>query len=114
MKAKIILLAAKQNTILRGHPWIFPKAIAHHKGELVTGHLVDIHTSEGELIGVGVYNEYSLYRVRVLALANEALDSNNYKSLIAHRLQQAKKIRDGLLLPNPNTTAYRLFNSEAD
>jgi 23S rRNA (cytosine1962-C5)-methyltransferase len=114
MKAKVILLAAKQNTVLRGHPWIFPKAIAHHTGKLITGHLVDIYTAEGELLGVGVYNEHSLYRVRVLALASEAVDLNNFKSLIAHRLQQAKKVRECIDLPNKKNTAYRLFNSEAD
>ncbi|MCL9685847.1 class I SAM-dependent rRNA methyltransferase [Legionella maioricensis] len=113
MNAKVILHAAKQNTVLRGHPWIFPKAIARHLGKLVTGHLVDILTAEGELIGVGVYNEHSLYRVRVLALASESVDSN-YHSLIAHRLEQAKKVRECLNLPNQQTTAYRLFNSEAD
>lgn len=114
MNAKVILLAAKQNTVLRGHPWIFPKAIAHHKGKLITGQLVEIFTAEDELVGVGVYNEHSLYRVRVLALRAEGIDSSNYKSLITHRLQQASKVRDCLNLPNQNTTAYRLFNSEAD
>lgn len=114
MKAKITLLAAKQNTVLRGHPWIFPKAISRTDGKLITGHLVDIHGAEGELIGVGVYNEHSLYRVRVLALANEQLDMNNFKTLILHRLHQAKQVRDCLNLPNEHTTAYRLFNSEAD
>ncbi len=114
MNAKVILHAAKQNTVLRGHPWIFPKAIARHSGKLVTGHLVDILTAEGEHAGVGVYNEHSLYRVRVLALASEPVDISNYRSLITHRLQQAKKVRECLNLPNQNTTAYRLFNSEAD
>ncbi len=114
MKAKVILLAAKQNTVLRGHPWIFPKAIARYTGKPITGHLVDIHTNEGELIGIGVYNEHSLYRVRVLGLASEPIESNDYKPLIRHRLQQAKKVRECLLLPSQTTTAYRLFNSEAD
>lgn len=114
MNAKVILLAAKQNTVLRGHPWIFPKAIARIKGKPVTGHLVDIYSEEDEPIGVGAYNEHSLYRVRVLALASEALDSKDYRSIIAHRLQQAKLVRECLNLPNDETTAYRLFNSEAD
>ncbi len=114
MKAKIFLVAAKQNTVLRGHPWIFPKAIARSSGKLITGHPVDIYGAEGELIGVGVYNEHSLYRVRVLALANEQFNQNDIKSLITHRLQQAKSVRDCLNLPNEKTTAYRAFNSETD
>ncbi|MCW8399960.1 class I SAM-dependent rRNA methyltransferase [Legionella sp. PATHC038] len=114
MNAKVILLKAKQNTVLRGHPWIFPKAIAKTHGKLVTGHLVDIYNADDELIGFGVYNEHSLYRVRVLALANESIDKSNLHSLIAHRLMQAKQVRECLNLPNEETTAYRLFNSEAD
>ncbi|MCW8471831.1 class I SAM-dependent rRNA methyltransferase [Fluoribacter gormanii] len=114
MNAKVILLAAKQNTVLRGHPWIFPKAIARTHGKLVTGHLIDIYNSDEKLIGVGVYNEHSLYRVRVLALTNESIDMSNLHALISHRLNQAKQVRECLNLPNEKTTAYRLFNSEAD
>lgn len=114
MNAKVILLAAKQNTVLRGHPWIFPKAIAKTHGKLVTGHLIYIYNADEELIGVGVYNEHSLYRVRVLALANESLDIRNLHALMTHRLSQAKQVRKCLNLPNKETTAYRLFNSEAD
>lgn len=114
MKAKVILLAAKQNTLLRGHPWVFPKAIVRSNGLLVTGQLVDVYSEEGPFLAVGAYNEHSLYRVRVLALASEPFEINNYKSLITYRLHQANLVRKLLNLPNDNTTAYRVFNSEAD
>ncbi|KTD57447.1 SAM-dependent methyltransferase [Legionella santicrucis] len=114
MNAKITLLAAKQNTVLRGHPWIFPKAIAKADGKLVTGHLVNIYNADEELIGVGVFNEHSLYRVRVLALTSESIDTSHLSALIAARLRQAMLVRGCLNLPNAETTAYRLFNSEAD
>lgn len=114
MRAKVILLAAKQNTVLRGHPWIFPKAIARTQGNLITGELVDIYNEQNALIGVGAYNQHSLYRVRVLVLANEQLDMSSYKRIITPRLHQAYQLREALDLPNQETTAYRLFNSEAD
>lgn len=114
MNAKVILLAAKQSTVLRGHPWIFPKAIARTSGKLITGNLVDIYNADEELIGVGAYNEHSLYRVRVLALTNENIDRTNFYTLITHRLKQAHLVRQCLNLPNEQTTAYRFFNSEAD
>ncbi|MDR3501360.1 MAG: class I SAM-dependent rRNA methyltransferase [Legionella sp.] len=114
MNAKVILLAAKQSTILRGHPWIFPKAIARTSGKLITGNLVDIYNADDELIGVGAYNEHSLYRVRVLALTNENIDRSSFYTLITHRLKQAHLVRQSLNLPNEQTTAYRFFNSEAD
>lgn len=114
MRAKVILLAAKQNTVLRGHPWIFPKAIAKTHGKLVTGELVDIYSEHNELIGVGAYNQHSLYRVRVLALASEQIDTSSFQTIISHRLKQAYQVRSCLNLPNQETTAYRFFNSEAD
>ena len=114
MRAKVILHESKKNTVLRGHPWIFPKAIARTLGTLVTGHLVDIYDEKNELLGVGAYNEHSLYRVRVLALANESIDTSAYNFLVDHRLMQAHRVRQCLNLPNEQTTAYRIFNSEAD
>lgn len=114
MNAKIILTATKQHTVLRGHPWIFPKAIARTQGTLNTGALVTVCNEQGELLGVGAYNEYSLYRVRVLALTSESIDSSSYVALIRARLQQALLVRSCLNLPNEHTSAYRLFNSEAD
>ncbi|WED44545.1 class I SAM-dependent rRNA methyltransferase [Legionella cardiaca] len=114
MNAIVYLHKAKENTIKRGHPWIFPKAIIKTSGKLITGQLVDIFSSEGEQLGVGVYNEHSLYRVRVLALAWENIDKSSISTIAKHRLMQALAIRKNLNLPNERTNAYRLFNSEAD
>ena len=41
MKATVYLQKAKQGAVRRGHPWIFPKAIARQAGNVVTGELVD-------------------------------------------------------------------------
>lgn len=114
MRAKVILLKAKQNTVLKGHPWVFPKAISQTSGKLTTGELVDIYSEDKELLGVGAYNQHSLYRVRVLALVNEQMNTSSYESIITARLEQAYQIRQCLNLPNEKTSAYRLFNSEAD
>ncbi|KTC93106.1 MULTISPECIES: class I SAM-dependent rRNA methyltransferase [Legionella] len=114
MKAAVYLHKTKQNAVRRGHPWIFPKAITKTSGKLVTGALVDIFDAEGTLLGVGVFNEHSLYRVRVLALQHETMVSKPLSTIVAHRLNQALRIRQALNLPNESTTAYRLFNSEAD
>lgn len=114
MRAKVILDSGKLATMLRGHPWVFPKAIARTEGALVTGQLVELFDQEGQLLGVGAYNEHSLYRVRVLVLASEGMDLFDIRSLVVQRLEQALRVRQALQLPNEHTTAYRLFNSEAD
>lgn len=114
MHAAVYLQSSKQGPIRRGHPWIFPKAIQRLTGNPKTGDLVSILTDDNVLFGTGVYNEHSLYRVRVLALATEQLDHMSLPSIITHRLTQSFMLRRSLNLPNPTTTAYRLFNSEGD
>ncbi len=114
MKAAVYLHKNKLNAVQRGHPWIFPKAISKTMGKLVTGELVKLFDAEEKPLGVGIYNEHSLYRVRVVALQNEAIDTSSMSSIITQRLEQALMIRQALQLPNESTTAYRLFNSEAD
>ena len=114
MRSAVYLQQSKQNTVLRGHPWIFPKAIAGTKGKLVTGELVDVYGAGHELLAVGVFNEHSLYRVRVLALAWELMPEVSIASLVTMRLKQALSLRRALNLPNEQTTAFRVFNSEAD
>ena len=114
MKAAVYLQKTKQNAIRRGHPWVFPKAINKINGKVLTGGLVDVYDAEGKPLGTGVYNEHSLYRVRVLTQSWENIDTASIAPIIAHRLKQALSLRKTLNLPNDQTTAYRLFNSEAD
>lgn len=114
MKAAVYLDKVKQNAVLRGHPWIFPKAISKIKGRPTAGELVDIFSSENELLGFGVFNEHSLYRVRVLWLCSEKKAELDLKDIIDRRIRQALSVRQCLNLPNEQTSAYRLFNSEAD
>lgn len=114
MKAAVYLDKVKQNSVRRGHPWIFPKAISKMKGKPSTGELLEIYSAENELLGFGVYNEHSLYRVRVLHLSSEKVESMTLEDIVNRRIKQALSVRHCLNLPNEQTTAYRLFNSEAD
>ncbi|KTC75182.1 SAM-dependent methyltransferase [Legionella birminghamensis] len=115
MRPSVHLIESKQASVLRGHPWIFPKAIAKTKGRLITGELVDVVSHEGETICTGVFNEHSLYRVRVLAYRGEFDDEKLcFADIIKRRLQQAWQVRNALNLPNASTNAFRLCNSEGD
>jgi len=114
MIAIVYLHQAKQNAVRRGHPWIFPKAITKSSGKLVTGELVEVRSHENERLGVGVYNEHSLYRVRILAQVWEITGEISIAELVSRRLQQAWQLRQTLNLPNEHTNAFRLLNSEAD
>lgn len=112
MRPTITLHPEKEAPVLRGHPWIYPQAILRQSA-CQTGDLVDVVTTNKEIIATGVYNEHSLYRVRVLARACETpIDA--LESILQYRIQDAIALRQRMCLPNEKTTAYRLFNSEAD
>lgn len=69
----------------------------------------------GGLIGWGVYNPHSMYRVRLLATDEPSLlDHRDVSNLLHHRLQEAADLRRACGLPSDGTTAYRLVNSEGD
>ncbi len=114
MRAEVYLQKAKQGAVRRGHPWVFPKAIMRHKGDLITGQLVDVFSFEGERLGTGVYNEHSLYRVRLLAYVFESINTSSIMDIVQYRLRQALGLRASIKLPNQATNAYRLCNSEGD
>lgn len=106
----IYLKISKNQYLLNQHPWIYPKAI-HQKKACKTGSLVKILDINGQYIATGVYNEHSLYCVRVLSF-DEKL--TNIEAIIKDKILKAKQLRDLLNLPNQSTNAYRLCNSEAD
>lgn len=103
--------SGKGNTSL-SHPWIYPKRIDKIVNA-ATGDLVKIHTSDGLFKGYGIFNEHSLYRVRILWL--DSVESPiSLQDIVQKRLNAAQELRTFLDLPNEKTNAYRLFNSESD
>ena len=113
MNSAVFLHSSKQGAVRRGHPWIFPKAILRQTA-VVTGELAAVFGEKGEPLGVGIYNEHSLYRVRMLALDFESVDKTSIASLVSYRLNQAVLLRQNVNLPSESTNAFRMFNSEGD
>ncbi len=110
----VVLHAKKVKPIWCGHPWVFPKAIATMDGKPQPGDLIQVLDPQQQLIGVGVWNPHSLYRVRMLAYAYESFVQEDLSGIIEQRLRQAQQLRALMQLPNSMTTAYRLCNSEGD
>ena len=112
IKSKIIIKTEKVAFIQHGHPWVFPKAIQQQEN-YITADLVAVESKEHGFLGIGVYNDHSLYRVRMLTRAHENIQPN-FKDIIFKRLQDAIYLREKLNLPNQDTSAFRMFNSEGD
>ncbi len=96
-----------------GNPLVYPKAI-ENEGELKLGDWVSVNDAKQIPIAYGFYNPYSLYRVRLIAWANEGEQFAELKFALKARIQEAISLRLSLNLPNESTNAYRLINSEGD
>ena len=99
-----------------GHPLVFSGAVDKVLGDPEPGAIVDVVDGKDGLVGWGVFNPHSMYRVRLLATPEEPalIAHRDLRKLISHRLEAALKLRAALSLPSPETTAYRLINSEGD
>jgi 23S rRNA (cytosine1962-C5)-methyltransferase len=105
-----------------------PRSIQTVKvGDLVRVAVQDEKQGKDLLIGWGVYNEKSLYKIRILChrflqptlfatLADAELTNDERLVLIlTHQIQRAYDLRRHILnLPNASTDTYRLIHGEGD
>jgi 23S rRNA (cytosine1962-C5)-methyltransferase len=105
-----MLKAGRAKPVWHGHPWIYSEAIARTEGEPGPGAVVDVVDQSARLIGRGFFNPRSQIRVRMMTRRDEPVDDG----LLAKRIASARGLRRRLGLPNEETTAYRLVNSEGD
>ena len=68
----------------------------------------------GNVLGRGVFNPYSQYRVRMLARSHDPAFSQSFDELLFTRISQAGLLRQAVGLPSAHTTVYRLINGEGD
>jgi 23S rRNA G2069 N7-methylase RlmK/C1962 C5-methylase RlmI len=148
---KVVCKRTRQSRSFReGNPLVFSGAIAYtqstEKEELPLGCLVSVHVQmdkegkkEGreyphmttevgdntQLIGWGVYNPHSMYRVRILChatnypslmkfLANYKEEGEVLRSILETLLKSSLATRRALNLPSSDTDTYRLVNGEGD
>lgn len=99
-----------------GNPLVFSGALTadHEKMGISAGELVNVHDANGQLVGVGAFNPFSSYRVRLFVRATDNLAVYTLSAILAYRIEQAIQLRSWLNLPNQETDCYRLINSEGD
>lgn len=110
----VLVSKGKERIFEQGDPLVFNGAISRTIGKPALGDEVLVKDFEGNLLGRGLYNPYSMYRVRVIALKADKLIDAPLSALIKHRIEQAVLSRAAMFLPRDNTDVYRLVNSEGD
>ncbi len=104
------LKAHRDEAPLRGHLWIFSRALRQPVPALAPGSLVDVHSMDDQFVARGYYHPETDIAVRILTRdPAEKIDADFFR----RRVQHALALRDPLLA-DPFTNAYRLINAEGD
>lgn len=88
------------------HPWVFSNEVKSVEGNPEIGDIVSVYDRD-EFIGSGIYNPYSLIRIRIFSNQKRDLDKDFFKEYI----QKAYKNRQILF---PGEQDFRLVYGESD
>lgn len=105
--AKVILEAGKEKKIRNFYPNVFKDEIQEVLGKTSNGDIVEVCTTDGEVVAKGYVTESTNAFVRVLTTRDVAVD----KTLILEKIKRAYEKRKHLLI---ETNCIRVFYSEAD
>lgn len=105
----IYLKKGKEESLLRGHPWVFSGAIASIEGDPDEGDVVRVVSHDGKIMGCGHFQIGSI-SVRMLEFGVESLPSDHYM----RRLANAFSMREALGLMRDDNDCYRLVHGEGD
>jgi 23S rRNA (cytosine1962-C5)-methyltransferase len=101
------LRPGRDESVRRRHPWLFSGAVRRHEGDASDG-LAEVRSSEGEVLAHGLACPGSPIEAKLWAFGaeefNPALMARRFAAALAHRIA---------VVP-PDTTGYRLLNSEGD
>jgi 23S rRNA (cytosine1962-C5)-methyltransferase len=94
------------------HPWVFRRMVSRSFHETADTPSVDVYDRDGRFLGLGIYSPLSQVAVRIVGNEpGQRVDS----AFLAERFRAARQLREETLkLYTPDSTAYRLVNSEGD
>ncbi len=105
----LLLKNGREKSVLLHHPWIFASAISEITGNVTSGDVIRVVSSDGKPLGLASYSEKSQIRGRILTW-NPVEDIN--KDFYKNRLINSIKKRD--FVRNSNCNSYRLVFGESD
>ncbi|HOG08271.1 MAG: class I SAM-dependent rRNA methyltransferase [Syntrophales bacterium] len=105
----VTLKAGREDSLRRGHPWLFSGALARIPEGLDPGEVVTVASASGDALALGFYNPQTDIAVRILTRDCRAgIDAAFWRE----RLQVALALRRRVV--PADTTGYRLINAEGD
>ncbi|MFD1063711.1 class I SAM-dependent rRNA methyltransferase [Winogradskyella litorisediminis] len=105
------LNAKGEQSIVKGHPWVFSNSIVKINEDAKTGDLAIIFSkNKNKVIGLGLYDEKSPIRIKIIHNAQTKADIN--AKFFETKIKKAFSLRADLL--QTNTNSYRLIFGEND
>ncbi|WP_422104837.1 class I SAM-dependent rRNA methyltransferase [Winogradskyella sp.] len=100
-----------EQSVVKGHPWVFSKSIVKVNDHAQTGDLAIIFSkNKNKVIGIGLYDADSPIRIKVIHQAQTRAEIN--ADFFRHKIDLAYQKRLELL--KTNTNSYRLLFGEND
>ena len=106
---RITLRPGKEKSLQRRHPWVFSGAIARKDKDLHDGDIVEVYDAQRQYLATGHYQPTTI-AVRLFSFEQRSIDRDFWREKLLNAIEFRRKI----LLPNPQTTMYRLVNGEGD
>jgi 23S rRNA (cytosine1962-C5)-methyltransferase len=104
------LQKGRERSLLRGHPWVFSRAISQIQGNPQAGDTIEILDHNGHWLGRGAYSPASQIRMRIWTFDKaERVD----EAFFGRRIQDALALRQSMQLAT-KTNAYRMICAESD
>ena len=115
---RVLLKPGRSKPFWVGHPWVFSGAIREVIGDVgdLGGEAV-VEDERGNVLGAGYYNPHARISLRILQHRRStdlAFTPRPPADVVRERIALAASRRQALGFPAPDTTGYRLVNSEGD
>jgi 23S rRNA (cytosine1962-C5)-methyltransferase len=100
---------AKEQSILRNHPWVFSGAIFTDVSGLQDGEVVEVHDFKGRFLAIGHF-QHATISVRILSFKETNIDAAFFNEKIGNAVNLRLKL--GFL--NENNNIFRICHGEGD
>lgn len=117
----LIVLKRGKATLFRTqrNPIVFGNSISHHitppNQPLTPCAPVAVCNGTYDIIGMGVYNPHSMYRVRILEhYTTGRMEHWQVDNVVERKVKEAVEVRKAIGLGNEHTDVYRVINGEGD
>lgn len=106
---KFVVTKKQENSIKKGHPWIYEDEIVERVEEVENGSIVDVFGSKDNYLGSGFYSEKSKIKIRLLGNnANEKYEDSFFVRKVKYAIDYRKTVM------KDDFQACRLIHGESD